>query len=57
MADKVVCEVCKKELYTVAPLHLKTHGLTMKQYHELYPNAVIHSDTIKKKYWDCWIGE
>ncbi len=43
-----MCEICKKELYTVAPLHLKTHGLTMARYRELYPNAIIHSDTIKK---------
>jgi hypothetical protein len=48
MSEKVVCEVCKKELYTIAPLHLKTHGLTMAEYHSLYPNAEIHSDTIKR---------
>jgi hypothetical protein len=47
MLEKVTCEVCKKEYYTIAPLHLKTHGLTMKEYRSLYPNAIIHSDTIK----------
>lgn len=50
MGNKVKCLYCGKELLTVAPLHLKTHGLTVATYRQLYPNAPIHSEIVKSIY-------
>ena len=40
---KVKCEVCGKEMQFVSFFHLRTHGLTIQEYKEKYPNAVLGS--------------
>ena len=37
------CEVCGKEMQFVSFFHLRTHGLTIQQYKEKYPDAVLGS--------------
>ena len=36
--DLVTCEICKKE-YKAIQIHVKQHGITPKEYKEMYPNS------------------
>jgi len=36
---KVTCEICKKKFRVINALHLKTHGISVSEYRELYPDA------------------
>ena len=51
MQEKVKCLICNREFdYILAPAHLKTHQLTLKEYKEMYPDAVlITSEYIEKQ--------
>lgn len=35
--DKLNCKVCGKRLRSINNTHLKTHGITVEEYKELYP--------------------
>ncbi|MDB9496908.1 hypothetical protein PN477_19915 [Spirulina subsalsa CS-330] len=45
----IPCEVCGERFEAIQPAHLKKHGLTLKQYRELYPNVPIMTDRIKEE--------
>jgi len=47
--EKVKCEICGKKFKVITRTHLKTHGLSVKEYKERYPNAETHLLTIRKK--------
>lgn len=49
MPKKAVCRVCKKELDIINPIHLKTHGITIKEYKERFPNSELISEGFRKK--------
>jgi len=50
MKDKLVCEICKKELLIISPSHLRKHNLNILDYRKMFPNAEISSIKI-------WLGK
>ena len=46
--DFVTCCVCDKKLRLITPTHLKTHGITIKEYHKYWPSAPLSSGYHKK---------
>jgi len=40
----IYCEICKKELLLITSKHLKKHQLTVAEYKNLYPNAILSSN-------------
>lgn len=49
MEDKIQCKICKGYFRMLSSTHLKKHGLTFKEYKELYPDAKTTSDSVHKK--------
>jgi len=47
--EKIECEICGKLYGVISPTHVKKHGLTLKEYKELYPNSSIVSGEVSKK--------
>ena len=47
--DMVECEVCNKKYKHITELHVRTHGLTMMEYKEIYPNAALTSKAVKER--------
>jgi G:T-mismatch repair DNA endonuclease (very short patch repair protein) len=47
--EKIECEICGKLYGIISPTHVKKHGLTLKEYKELYPNSSIVSGEVSKK--------
>lgn len=45
--DLVTCAVCKQQFEMIGYNHLKTHGLTTKEYKRLYPNLAVLNSRIK----------
>jgi LAGLIDADG DNA endonuclease family len=45
----VTCEVCNQEFEIIGYHHLKTHGLTIKEYDLLYPNCLRLNSRIKQQ--------
>jgi len=56
---KVICQICGKSYKVVSVTHLKSHGITMKQYRMRYPTAAFVSENfkIKQKYAKTGIME
>ena len=52
MNEKIKCEICGKEFDMIAPSHLRTHNLTTKEYHEMFPDAPFQSERRKKQVSD-----
>jgi len=46
--DFVACRICGKKLKLMTPWHLRTHGITTKEYRERWPNAPLSSGYHKK---------
>ena len=46
MYDKVICEICKRKMGLITSQHLKTHGLTKKDYIKKFPNSKLVSQKI-----------
>ena len=46
--DYVVCQICAKKFNKINTLHLKIHNLLLKDYQELFPNAIITSEKSKQ---------
>jgi len=46
----VICQICKKKFKSIGHNHLKTHGVTVKEYKLLYPNHKMISDSTMEKY-------
>jgi len=47
----IICQLCKKEFEQIAPAHLKYkhNGITMTEYQEMFPNALIKSLEVTQK--------
>lgn len=55
--DLLVCQICKKELKHFGT-HLKyIHGMTVKQYSEIYPNEKTISDAVRERMSSSWTEE
>ena len=54
---KVRCEVCGREFDQIACAHLKTHDITMSEYREQFPDALLVSEDLRKKLSDATSGE
>ena len=48
----VECMECGDKLKYVAPAHLEKHGLTSKEYREIYPTAPMRSSDLRKRHSD-----
>lgn len=47
---KIKCEVCGKEFKSVTHTHtMKEHGMTLKEYMQMYPDAPIHAEQLEQK--------
>lgn len=46
--DYVVCKICNQQKQSISTNHLKPHNITLKEYIELYPEAVLQSEAFKK---------
>ena len=42
--SKAICQVCGRELGFITPPHLRSHGLTTKEYLNLFPGAKVSSE-------------
>jgi len=49
MDTEIVCMVCNKTTKQLTPAHLRTHGMTMAQYKERFPDAPILSEAARAK--------
>lgn len=49
MEEKVQCQICGKYFRTITSTHLKKHGMTVKEYKELYSDAEIVSNNTREK--------
>jgi len=47
--DKVPCCVCGRRFQQIAPMHLRTHGMTTSTYRALFPHARLWSESLKAK--------
>ena len=47
--EKIKCEICGNLYGVISPTHVKNHGLSLREYKELYPNSPIVSDEVSKK--------
>lgn len=47
--ELIPCQVCGERFEAIQPAHAKKHGLTLKQYRELYPNAPIMTERMRAK--------
>ena len=48
--DRVKCMICGSELKSINGLHLKKHGITAREYREMFPDADLTStETLKKR--------
>lgn len=56
MGEKVQCQICEKYFRTITPTHLKKHGMTVKEYKELYSDAEIVSNDTREKRIKALIG-
>jgi len=41
VSEKIRCEICGQEFGQITCSHLKKHGLTMAQYRDMYPDAIV----------------
>jgi hypothetical protein len=55
--EKVRCEVCGKEFEQITNTHLKTHGITFNEYREQFPNALLVSEDLRKKFSGAKLGK
>lgn len=52
-AGHINCEICKKEFRQITENHLKyKHGITLKEYIDRYPDAVLISESLRKELRD-----
>ena len=53
---RIRCKICGEEFEQITNTHLKTHGTTMSEYREQFPDALLVSDSYKQKlrdnHWD-----
>ena len=54
---KVRCEICGMEFKMIAGAHLKTHGITSDEYREQFPDALLVSGDLMKKYSEVHSGK
>lgn len=40
----ISCRLCGKSFKVITPSHLKAHGVTLQEYRERFPDALIYSD-------------
>ena len=55
--EKVRCEICGREFEQITPAHLKTHGITMHEYREHFPDASLVSEGFRKKISEVTSGK
>ena len=48
----IQCEICKKQLNTITTSHVKTHGITLKEYISQFPDSPTVSPEVSKKLSD-----
>jgi hypothetical protein len=46
--EMIACAVCGESFTIIQHTHLKRHGLTVAQYRELYPSAVLMTEEVRK---------
>jgi len=49
MIEKVSCEICKKMFKILTQTHLQLHGMTRKEYVQLFPNSLLISPAVSAK--------
>ena len=54
---KVRCEICGKEFDQITNIHIKTHGITMYEYREQFLDALLISDSCRKKLSEALMGK
>jgi 6-pyruvoyltetrahydropterin/6-carboxytetrahydropterin synthase len=47
--DKIKCEICGEITQQITYAHLKTHGFTMKDYFEKFPDTKLRSKNLEKR--------
>ena len=52
-AEKIKCVLCNKEFDFINNTHLKTHGISIREYKIQYPNASTKSVSLRKKCGDA----
>ena len=50
--EKVRCEICGRKFWEITNGHLKTHNVTINEYHEQYPGTVMVSEVSRQKMRD-----
>jgi hypothetical protein len=53
----IKCEICGEEFDQITATHLKTHDITMCEYREQFPDALLVSEDLRKKLSDARSGE
>lgn len=46
----LICQVCKKQFRQITSSHTKTHGLSLSQYVDTYPNSPVITDELRHAY-------
>ena len=54
--SKIKCKICEKEFERISYSHLKTHGITHKEYCEQFPDAPLISEELRKQISETRIG-
>ena len=54
---KVKCEICGREFEFISSTHLKTHGITTREYRDQFPDAPLMSEGLRKKTSESKLGE
>lgn len=57
MKETVECLECGREFKTISVSHLKTHGMTMAEYREKYPDAILTSEKSRGDRRELSFGE
>jgi 6-pyruvoyltetrahydropterin/6-carboxytetrahydropterin synthase len=47
--NKIKCEICGELQQQITHAHLKTHGVSMKEYFEKFPDAPLRSEELEKR--------
>lgn len=56
--EQVVCQLCQKRFRRITNTHLKySHGITEKEYGEMFPNIPMIAEELKKRYADTFRGK
>lgn len=55
-SQKIQCQLCQREFPQITGTHLRSHGLSLAQYQEQFPDAPIISEEVREKNRSALLG-